>query len=105
METSERLMHFKPIHFSSIFDDTLRILEQNDLCVLEANFDRGLIRARVLPSNSREDIQVIAKFWRGKKSTLVGLRGSLSYSLSGGEKLNKKLKRLETDLRRLDYAC
>jgi hypothetical protein len=35
---------------------------------------------------------------------LIGLRGSVSFSFNGADKLKKKLKRLETDLRRLDYA-
>jgi hypothetical protein len=104
METRERLVLFRSIPYSSVFNDTLRILERNDLSVLECDFERGVIRAKVTPSMPVEDTQIIAKFWKGKERILIGLRGSLSFSFSGAEKLKEKLKTLEADLRRLDYA-
>jgi len=104
METSERLIFFKSIPFSSLFNETLRILEQNDLSVSETSYDSGHIKAKVTPIDPTEDVHVIAKFWKGKNRILVGLRGSVSCNLSEAGKLNKKLKRLEKDLRQLDYA-
>jgi hypothetical protein len=104
METSERHIFFKSIPFSSVFSDTLRILEQHDLNVSETSYDSGLIRAKVTPIDPSEDVQVIAKFWKGKNRILIGLRGSVSGKLSEAGELNKKLKRLEKDLRQLDYA-
>jgi hypothetical protein len=104
METSERLVFFRAIPYSLAFNDMLRILKRNSLGVLESDFEGGLIRAEGFPSQSSEPFQIIAKFWKGKDRILIGLRGSLSLSLSGAERLKKKLERLETDLRRLDYA-
>ncbi len=104
METSERLVLFRAVPFTSVFNDALRILERNDLNISECDPDKGLIKANVDESLPVEDYQIIAKFWKGKDRILIGLRGSVSMSFSGAEKLKKKLKRLETDLRRLDYA-
>lgn len=97
-------MFFRSIPYSLAFNDTLRILKRNSLDVLESDFERGLIKAEVLPSLSSEPFQIIAKFWKGKDKILIGLRGSLSLNLSGAERLKEKLERLEADLRRLDYA-
>lgn len=104
METSERLVLFRAVPFTSAFNDAIRILERNDLSISECDPDKGLIKANVDESLPLEDYQIIAKFWKGKDRILIGLRGSVSFSFSGAEKLKKKLKRLETDLRRLDYA-
>lgn len=104
METSERLVLFRAVPFTSAFNDALRILERNDLSISECDPDKGLIKANVDESLPLEDFQIIAKFWKGKDRILIGLRGSVSFSFSGAEKLKKKLKRLETDFRRLDYA-
>lgn len=83
----------------------LRILERNDLSVSECDFEGGLIRAELEQDLPRGSPYIIAKFWKGKDRLLVGIRGSLSVGFSGAEELKKKLERLETDLRRLDYAC
>lgn len=104
METSERLVLFQAVPFTSAFNDAIRILERNDLSISECDPDKGLIKANVDESLPLEDFQIIAKFWKGKDRILIGLRGSVSFNFSGAEKLKKKLKRLETDFRRLDYA-
>lgn len=95
---------FKSIPYSSVLNDILKILEKNNLNILECDYERGLIKAKILPSLPVEDIHIIAKLWKGKDRILIGLRGSLSFSFSGAEKLKKKLRELETDLRRLEYA-
>ncbi len=104
METSERLVLFKAVPFTSAFNDALRILKENDLCIDESDPDKGLIRATVDESRPMEDYQIVAKFWKGRERILIGLRGSVSFSFSGADKLKRKLKKLERELRRLDYA-
>lgn len=104
METSERLVLFKVVPFTSAFNDALRILRENDLSIAESDLDKGLIKATVDESMPMEDYQIVAKFWKGKDRILIGLRGSVSFSFSGADKLKRKLKRLEKELRRLDYA-
>ncbi|TET91802.1 MAG: hypothetical protein E3J35_01065 [Methanomassiliicoccales archaeon] len=104
METSERLVLFRSIPYSSVFNDALRIFKRNNLSVSEYDFDKGLIKAEFSDNMPTEDAQIIAKFWNGKDRILIGLRGSLSFSFTGADKLKEKLKRLQTDLRRLDYA-
>ena len=104
METSERLVLFKAIPFTSAFNDALRILKENDLSIAESDLDKGLIKAKVDDSMPTEDYQIVAKFWRGRDRILMGLRGSVSFSFSGADKLKKKLRSLEEELRRLDYA-
>lgn len=104
METSERLVLFRSTPYSSVFNDALRIFKRNNLDVSEYDFDKGLIKAEFKDSMPTEDAQIIAKFWNGKDRILVGLRGTVSFSFSEAEKLKEKLKRLQKDLRRLDYA-
>jgi hypothetical protein len=96
METSERLVLFRAVPFTSAFNDAIRILKSNELSISECDPDKGLIKANVDESLPLEDYQIVA--------ILIGLRGSVSFSFNGADKLKKKLKRLETDLRRLDYA-
>ncbi len=104
METSERLVLVRAVPFTSAFYDALRILKRNNLNISECDPEKGVIRATVGESMPLEDYQIVAKFWKGRDRILIGLRGSVSFRFSGADKLKRKLRRLETDLRRLDYA-